>query len=101
MAYDVFYDENGSYMDPDARSGPRTYATAEEALAACRAMVEADLDEVMEPGAGPGGTLTRWKFWGRDPFIVATDGSERVTFSAWSYAAERCGIRDDTARPPS
>ena len=92
MAYEVFYDENGSYMDESARSRAGTFVDAEEALAACRRMVEADLAEVTGPGAGPGHVLTLWRLYGRDPFICATDGSEDVKFSARSYAEERCEV---------
>ena len=90
MPYEVFYDENGSYMDEGTRSRRGVYNTAEAALAVCRAMVDADLEEVHEPGCGAGMLLARWRSWGRDPFIVTTSNSEPLTFSAWTYAEEQC-----------
>ena len=87
MGYQVYYDENGAHQDPDARSRSGLYDTAEEA-AACRKMVDADLDEVREPGMPGGQVLFLCKMFGRDPFIVTTDDSqsEPVKFSAWEYA---------------
>jgi len=101
MSYQVFVDENGAYQDPDARSRHGAYETAAEAIAICQKMVDDDLDEVREPGMSGGQALTRWKMWGRDPFIVTAAGAESVKFSAWDYAeAKAAALNEASADKP-
>jgi hypothetical protein len=89
VSYQGFIDDNGAYQDVDARVRGDSYATAEEAIAACKQMVDDDLKEVEESGMSGGDILKRWKLWGRDPFIAASAGSAPAPFSAWSYAEVR------------
>jgi hypothetical protein len=85
----VFYDENGAYQNLEARSHAGRFATADDVIAECQRMVDADLDEVREPGMSGSAVLIRWQMWGRDPFIRADEGEQAPEWSAWKYAATR------------
>jgi len=43
-------DDNFHYQDPDERSEQGTYATVEEALAACRGIVDRSVEEEFRVG---------------------------------------------------
>jgi hypothetical protein len=63
----------------------------EEAIAACRAIVDESLDEVYKAGISAEALYESYVSFGDDPFIVVIDGSDAdAKFSAWSYAKERC-----------
>lgn len=96
MSFKVLYDENGAFMDEEARSTHGIFATPEEAIAACRRIVDADLEEVAGAGDTPTSILSSWQAWWRDPFIVALDTEPAPPFSAWTYAEEHCHL---VARP--
>lgn len=89
--YKVMVDDNFHYQDSDERWEQGTYETMEEALAACRRIVDQSLEKEHRPGVSAEALYGRYMSFGDDPFIVALDGSdERAAFSAWSYAKERC-----------
>jgi hypothetical protein len=89
--YKVMVDDNFHYQDSDERWEQGTYETMEEALAACRRIVDQSLESEYRPGVSAEALYGRYIHFGDDPFIVVLDGSdERVAFSAWSYAKERC-----------
>jgi hypothetical protein len=90
MSYRVMVDENFHYQDPESRWTLGTFDTAEEALAACRRMVDDDLMNLHKPGMAADALLTGYRALGDDPFIVPVDGAAAVEFSAWDYAEERC-----------
>jgi hypothetical protein len=91
--YKVLVDDNFHYHDPNDRRLHGVYETAAEAIAACRAIVEKSLEEEGRPGISAESLYERYTSFGDDPFIVVdgADADARVTFSAWSYAKERCG----------
>jgi hypothetical protein len=84
--YRVMVDEN---FDPDERWTLGIFATAEDALSACRRMVDEDLEQIHKPGMAVAELIERYRTFGDDPFIVPIDGSPAVKFSAWSYAEQR------------
>ena len=88
--YKVMIDDNFHYMDEDARYEHGSYDSPAEAIEICRRIVDDDLRELHKPGMTPTELYDDYKSFGRDPFIVAPEGAERVTFSAWTYAEERC-----------
>lgn len=87
--YKVLVDDNFHHMDEDARTEAGTYATAEEALAAVRARVDANLKHLYQPGMTAETLYSAYTDFGEDPFIVVTDAPP-CKFSAWTYARERC-----------
>jgi hypothetical protein len=84
----VFVDDNFHYMDPDERRTLGVFASAEAALVAAKALVDASLNELSEPGMSARELYSRYEHFGDDPFIVG-GGAERVSFSAWDYAKAR------------
>lgn len=88
--YVVMVDENFHYADRELRWRRGEYATAEEAVAECKRMVDADLRGLFKPGMSAVGLMERYRMFGDDPFIVPQDGAPTVEFSAWDYAEERC-----------
>lgn len=91
--YRVMIDDNFHYHDLDERREQGTYETLEEALAACRGLVDRSLEQEYRPGISAEALHERYMSFGDDPFIVVVDGAdESATFSAWSYAKERCRV---------
>jgi hypothetical protein len=89
--YRVVVDDNFHYMEPEARREQGTYETVEEALAACRGIVDQSLSDSYEPGVPAEALYEHYVSFGDDPFVVVIDGvDDRAKFSAWSYAKERC-----------
>jgi hypothetical protein len=96
--YKVLVDDNFHYMDEDERYEHGVYETAEEAIAACRGIVDQSLEEGYKPGISAEALYEGYVSFGDDPFIVVLDGADdNAKFSAWSYAKERsrviCGER--------
>jgi hypothetical protein len=91
--YRVMVDDNFHYQDSDERREQGIYETLEEALAACRRVADQSLDEEYRPGISAEALYSRYVSFGDDPFIVVIDGADdRATFSAWSYAKDRCHV---------
>jgi hypothetical protein len=89
--YRVLVDDNFHYQDSDERREHGIYATAAEALAACRGLVDQSLKEEYRPGISAEALYDRYVSFGDDPSIVVIDGADDgAKFSAWSYAKERC-----------
>jgi hypothetical protein len=87
--YRVLVDDNFDFMDEEDRWELGTFATAEEAFAACRALVDKHLMEHVKPGMAAAELYDHYVEFGDDPFIVTTPGTPSVKFSAWDYAKQR------------
>lgn len=87
--YRVMVDDNFNYQDEDERWELGRFATAEEAVAACRAMVERDLAANFKPGMTAEALYGAYVGFGNDPFIITEDNKPRCSFSAWDYAKQR------------
>jgi hypothetical protein len=88
--YRVMVEDNFHYQDGDRRE-EGTYDTLEQAIATCQAIIDKSLAEEYRPGISPEALYDRYVSFGDDPFIVVVDGADdRASFSAWSYAKERC-----------
>ena len=87
--YTVMVDDNFHYMDQDERWQYGTFASADEAIAACRHLVEQSLAEHYKPGMTAGQLYAQYASFGDDPFVIASEGGEKVSFSARDYAGER------------
>jgi hypothetical protein len=91
-------DDNFHTMDEDERYEHCVYKTAEEAIAACREIVDRSLEHAYKPGISAEALYEFYVSFGDDPFVVALDGADdNAKFSAWTYAKERsrviCGER--------
>jgi hypothetical protein len=87
--YTVFVDDNFHYMDKAERRVAGVFSDCETAVARCRQMVERCLSEQYEEGMSEEQLLSQYKSFGEDPWISSADGN--CKFSAWTYAAQRCG----------
>jgi hypothetical protein len=89
--YTVFIDDNFHYQDQSERIIHGVFATADEALAACRSIVDNFLADAFEPGMSSTALYECYVGFGDDPFMVPVQQSGApVSFSAWDYARERC-----------
>jgi hypothetical protein len=80
-------------MDEDERYQHGVFLTAEEAIAACKRIVDANLKHLIEPGMTADNLYEQYTFGGSDPFIVPVGpADEPVDFSAWDYAKEQSAL---------
>jgi hypothetical protein len=87
--YRVMVDDNFHYMDEDERFEHGSFVTAEEAIAACKKIVEEDLAQYFKPGMTGSELFEMYAHFGDDPFVIGEPDDPRITFSAWDYAKER------------
>jgi hypothetical protein len=87
--YKVLVDDNFHYIDESERYTHGQFDTLEAAIAACKRIVDASLDEEFRPGITAERLLSRYTSFGLDPFVVGADVGS-VPFSAWEYAKARC-----------
>jgi hypothetical protein len=86
--YRVLVDDNFHYMQEDERYEAGTFGSYAEALAKCKAIVEAGLRQMAKPGMTPDELYNSYVTFGDDPWIPETPtGTDR--FSAWDYARTR------------
>lgn len=83
--YKVIVADNYHYMDESESYTAGSYATLEEAIAACKQIVDDYLLSAYQPGMTSDILYDNYKSFGEDPYIHA----ERA-FSAWTYAKQRC-----------
>jgi hypothetical protein len=88
MRYKIYVDDNFHYMDESERYLKGAYETAEAAIGAVKAIVDAELKSYYKPDMPAHELYALYKHFGEDPFIVS-EGRD-CTFSAWDYARERC-----------
>ena len=88
--YKVLVDDNFHYQVEEERYELGTYATAEEAVGACRKLVDEWLMHTYKPGMTAARLYELYVCFGDDPFIVGPPDTRAATrFSAWDYAQER------------
>ncbi len=89
--YSVYVDDNYHYQDEDARYKLGDFASLDEAVAACKRMVDQFLKLEVPRDISAEERYREYTGFGPDPFIVTDDpGAGHPAFSAWSYAKERC-----------
>jgi hypothetical protein len=91
--YRVLIDDNFHYMDEDERYEYGMFGTTDEAIAACKWIVDRCLKSMMKPGMTAAALYELYVSFGEDPFVMAVDPTAaRVKFSAWDNAKERCEV---------
>jgi hypothetical protein len=70
LQYRVLVDDNYHFMDPGERCEQCTYDSLDEALAACRRLVDLSLEEGYQAGITAEELYGYFKGFGDDPFIV-------------------------------
>ena len=89
--YRVLIDDNFHYMDESERVAHGLFGTAEEAVAACKGIVDEFLAGAFIPGMSPEALYEQYVSFGDDPFVVPVNpNGAPVAFCAWQYARERC-----------
>jgi hypothetical protein len=95
MAYRVSAAENSHYRHGEERT-VGIYGGTEEALAACRYVVDRSLRELYEEGMQAAELFRSWGMMGEDAWAVPLlDGDPKVEFSGQDYAR---GRSEDIAR---
>lgn len=90
-AYRVVAYDNNHYTDESERTNHDVFGTAEEAVAACKAIVDEDLNTMWKPGTSEKELYELFLGFGQDAFAVPlTLNAPDVDFSACTYAKERC-----------
>jgi hypothetical protein len=87
MKYRVFVDDNFHYQDESERYPLGEFDTLEEAVRACKKIVDDFLVSTYQPGMTVAELLTQYAFHGEDPWVMTGDGT--VPFSARDYASQR------------
>jgi len=87
MKYKVLVDDNFHYTDEDERYELGEFDTEEDAIAACKKIVDECLRGPHEPGMTSKEFFQGYIRFGEDPFIVPP---VEPHFSAWDYARARC-----------
>jgi hypothetical protein len=87
--YTVLVDDNFHYMDESARHRMGSFDTLDDAIAACKRVVDEWLEDSRKPEMTAGELYGMYQMFGEDPFIVS-EGNRSVLFSAWEYAKKRC-----------
>lgn len=88
MKYEVYVDDNFHFMDEDERYKLGDFNSCEEAVAACKKIVDEFLELGYKPGMSARELFVGYRDFGEDPFIQSEDPICR--FSAWDYARIRC-----------
>ena len=87
--YRLMVDDNFHYMDEDDRYQAGTFATAAEAVAAARKIIDDWLAFNHKPDMTADALYGHYISFGDDPFVMAPEGEPAIAFSAWDYARER------------
>ncbi len=87
--YKVLVDDNYHYMDADWRYEHGSFSSLEETLQAAKLLVDLYLEDAYAPEMTADDLYESYATFGPDPFIQSNT-EDKVTFSAWGYAKERC-----------
>ena len=90
-SYQVLVYDNNHYGDESERTDYGVFATANEAIAKSKKIIDDDLDATWKPGTSAAELYQLYICWGPDPVVVPLNPNDpAVAFSAWPYAKERC-----------
>ena len=93
--YTVLVDESSHYQDEGERYEHGSFATYDEAVAACQRIVDEFLARQYQPGMTAEELHRLYTTFGEDPFIrsdVPGPAERSSIFSAWEYARLRCAL---------
>ena len=92
--YKVMVDDNYHYMDESERYELGIFSTVEEAIAACKRIVDEFLDKSYEPGMSAETLEKAYQGFGEDPFIIAlgesSDNPSNSRLGLTRSSAARC-----------
>jgi len=87
--FTVLVDDNFHYQDESERYEHGNYETYNEAVIACKAIVDRDLKNMHGEGKSATSLYDEYTSFGEDPFVIPVPDNE-IRFSAWDYAKQRC-----------
>src|SRR6266478_6576140 len=88
--YKVLINDNAHYMDESERTDHGVFANADEAVAACKEIVDDDLNAMWKPGMTAKELYKLYVAFGPDPFVMPLNPKDPdVSFSAWTFAKEQ------------
>lgn len=88
--YTVYVDDNYHYMDESERRKHGKYKTYKRGVKVAKKLVDRYLASAYWPWMSEEKLLRSYTGFGPDPFVVPDDGDP--SFSAFTYAKERCRI---------
>jgi len=89
--YRVLINDNAHYMDESQRADHGVFGDADGAIAACKEIVDDELNTMWKPGTTAKELYKLYVAFGPDPFVVPHSPNDPdVEFSAWTYAKKRC-----------
>ena len=86
--FEVLVDDNFHYHDESERFKHGEFETYQEAVNACKEIVDAELLGLYKKGTSAAELYASYTSFGEDPFIRPAPKEDR--FSAWEYARKRC-----------
>lgn len=91
--YKVLIDDNFHFMNEEHRVTSGVFGAADEAIAACKRIVDECLEAMLLPGMTATALYEQYEGFGDDPFVMPVDPNDApVAFSACAYAKERCQV---------
>jgi hypothetical protein len=89
--YRVLINDNAHFMDESERADHGVFTSVSEAIAACKEIVDDELNTMCRPGMTAEELYRLYVAFGPDPFAVPLNSKlPGVEFSAWTYAKNRC-----------
>jgi len=89
--YQVLINDNAHFMDESERCYHGVFENTIDAIAACKAIVDDELNTMRKPGTTARELYELYIAFGPDPFVVPLNPNDPdVEFSAWTYAKEQC-----------
>ena len=89
--YKVIINDNAHYMDENERVNHGVFASADMAIAACKEIVDGELNTMRQPGTTAKELYRLYIAFGPDLFVVPLNPKDpEVNFSAWTYAKRQC-----------
>lgn len=91
--FQVIVADNFHYMDDDESYVHGGFDTLETAIEASKAIVDENLSHMIKvnPRLTAAQLFDHYRSFGDDPYVRGAR-SDRVPFSAWKYAEERCSV---------
>jgi hypothetical protein len=91
--YKVLIDDNFHFMDEEHRYEHGTFGTADEAIAACKRIVDNELTYMLKPHMTADDLYGLWVMFAEDPYVIPLNRTDaRVHFAACDYAKEQCEV---------
>jgi hypothetical protein len=92
LVYLVMVDDNSNYVRQSERTSGGEFQTLETTIAACRKIVDDDLDHLSKPGMAAEALYNLYTSFGDDPFVIVPPG-EPASTSAHGIMANSAPVK--------